>query len=96
MNKKVILIIDMPSKCRECKPFCKKMNDGCNYCMVTDRIIVDIENKTHWCPLKTISEFKDNLKKEIKTLDKYRDKIVDLYAVFHKIDEVFDKEFKGE
>ena len=47
--------MDTPSNCRNCN-LCKKMSDNCYYCIVTNKIIVDIENKTHWCPLKELPQ----------------------------------------
>lgn len=52
---KAILVLDMPSSCMECT-LCKNMSDNCNYCMTTNKIIVDVESKTHWCPLKPMPE----------------------------------------
>lgn len=58
---KAILVMDMPSICMECT-LCKNMSDNCNYCMATNKIIVDVESKTHWCPLRLMPEKKDEMK----------------------------------
>lgn len=50
---KAVLVIDKPNKCLECS-LCKKMEDNCNYCMATNKIIVDIDKKPRWCTLQEI------------------------------------------
>ena len=56
---KAILVMDMPSSCMECT-LCKNMSDNCNYCMATNKIIVDVESKTHCCPLRLMPSKKSN------------------------------------
>ena len=48
---KSVLVIDTPNKCEECI-LCKKMENNCHYCMVTNKIIVDKTLKNIlFCPL---------------------------------------------
>lgn len=50
---KAVLILDMPKNCADCS-LCKRMEDNCYYCMATNQIVVDVNLKTHWCPLRFV------------------------------------------
>jgi hypothetical protein len=50
---KAILVMDMPENCYKCN-LCKKMEDGHNYCMVDNHIIVDVSLRKFLCPLKQL------------------------------------------
>ena len=56
---KAVLVVRMPESCSECI-LCKKMEDGCDYCMASNKIIIDISLKKYSCPLKPMPE-KENI-----------------------------------
>ena len=68
---KSVLIIDTPNKCEECI-LCKKMEDGCHYCMATNKIIVDKTlKKILLCPLITEEEliYNSEIYKEVTSIE---------------------------
>jgi hypothetical protein len=55
---KTVLVLDkMPTTCNECQ-LCVKGADGCSYCMVNKKIIVDTNRKKRNCKLKALPERK--------------------------------------
>ena len=45
--------IHISESCKECR-FCKRMEDGCYYCTINNKIIVDISLRKYFCPQKSL------------------------------------------
>lgn len=70
---KAMLIMDMPSSCRECP--CSYFTEGCwsNFCQVNNAPIIDEYKRVNCCPLREVPQ-----KKEFSDIETAFDRVITL------------------